>query len=109
MYRARPSRDFLGRDADDKLMRAPAVVRLPSLFSGLFPGADRIVQVQAETVDDVMNELEARWPGMRDRLCDTTPALRRHINVFVAGRRAKLQTQIEAGADVFILTAVSGG
>jgi len=90
-------------------MRAPVVVRLPLLLKALFPDAERVVQIEAETVGDVMNALEARWPGMRDRLCDTTPAIRRHINVFVEGKRARLETPLKAGADVFILTAVSGG
>ena len=35
-----------------------------------------------------IDALDARWPGMRDRLCDSTPAIRRHINVFVDGERA---------------------
>jgi hypothetical protein len=46
---------------------------------------------------------------MRDRLCDSTPAIRRHINVFVEGERATLRTSLSPGADVFILTAMSGG
>ena len=90
-------------------MRAPAVVRLPALLNALFPDAERVVKIEAETVEDVMNGLEARWPGMRDRLCDTTPAIRRHINVFVLGKRARLDTPLEPGADVYILTAISGG
>ena len=56
-------------------MRAPAVVRLPALLKALFPDSERVVKIEAETVEDVMNGLEARWPGMRDRLCDTTPAI----------------------------------
>jgi molybdopterin synthase sulfur carrier subunit len=90
-------------------MRAPVVVRLPVLLAALFPAAERVVRIEAETVEDVMNELEARWPGMRDRLCDATPAIRRHINVFVEGKRARLETRLEPGADVYILTAISGG
>jgi len=90
-------------------MRAPAVVRLPALLKALFPDSERVVKIEAETVEDVMNGLEARWPGMRDRLCDSTPAIRRHINVFVEGERARLDTRLETGADVFILTAISGG
>jgi molybdopterin converting factor small subunit len=90
-------------------MRAPAVVRLPSLFGALFPDAERVVRIEAETVADVMDGLEARWPGMRDRLCDGSPAIRRHINVFVEGERARLDTRLKPGADVYILTAVSGG
>jgi len=83
------------------MMRAPAVVRLPALLKALFPDSERVVKIEAETVEDVMNGLEARWPGMRDRLCDTTPAIRRHINVFVEGERARLDTRLEPGADVF--------
>ena len=79
-------------------MLAPAVVRLPPLLRALFPAdAERVVKIEAETVEDVMNGLEARWPGMRDRLCDTTPAIRRHINVFVEGKRARLDTRLQTG------------
>ena len=86
----------------------PALVRLPLLLRALFPGADRLVEIEAATVAEMIDGLEARWPGMRDRLTDTTPAIRRHINVFVEGRRARLDTALKAGADVYVLTAVSG-
>jgi hypothetical protein len=36
-------------------------------------------------------------------------AIRRHINVFVEGKRARLDTRLAQGADVFIVTAISGG
>ena len=84
-------------------------VRLPALLVQLFPEAQRVVLLSVDDVDALMNALDARWPGMRDRLCDTTPAIRRHINVFVDGKRAKLTTKLGPGAEVFILTAVSGG
>lgn len=84
-------------------------VTLPAALLPLFPGAPRQLAVEAATVDEVMDALEARWPGMRDRLCDSRPAIRRHINVFVEGRRATLATKLAPDAEVFILTAVSGG
>ena len=43
-------------------MLAPAVVRLPPLLRALFPDADRVVKLEAETVEDLMNGLETRWP-----------------------------------------------
>jgi molybdopterin synthase sulfur carrier subunit len=88
---------------------APVQVRLPALFAGLFPTAERRVELWVETVNEMMDELDTRWPGMRDCLCDSTPAIRRHINVFVGGRRATLDTHLAPGTDVFILTAISGG
>jgi sulfur-carrier protein len=90
-------------------MQAPAIVRLPALLVALFPSAERKFELRVGDVEELMNALDSRWPGMRDRLCDTTPAIRRHINVFVDGKRATLTTPLRPGADVFVLTAVSGG
>ena len=84
-------------------------VRLPALFDALFPGVERRLEVEAATVAELIEALEARWPGMRDRICDTRPEIRRHINVFVDGRRVRLGAPLAPGADVFILTAISGG
>jgi molybdopterin synthase sulfur carrier subunit len=88
---------------------APVVATLPPALLRLFPRADRRVEVSAATVDELIDALDARWPGMRDRLCDSRPAIRRHINVFVDGRRATLETPLQPGTEVFIITAISGG
>jgi sulfur-carrier protein len=85
------------------------VVTLPPALLNLFPGAERRLEVAAASVGEVIDALEGRWPGMRDRLCDSRPAIRRHINVFVEGRRASLETPLAPGTEVFILTAISGG
>ncbi|MFS8035587.1 MoaD/ThiS family protein [Xanthobacter sp. AM11] len=89
--------------------RRPVRVRLPSHLVRLFPDGATLAEVEACDVRAMMAALDARWPGMADRLCDTTPAIRRHINVFVAGRRAGLDTPLAPGADVFVITAISGG
>lgn len=82
---------------------------LPTALVNLFPGSARRVELSASTVGEVIDALDSRWPGMRDRVCDSTPAIRRHINVFVEGERATLETRLAAGAEVTILTAISGG
>jgi len=84
-------------------------VTLPPALLGLFPGCPRRIELAAATVDEAMDALNGRWPGIRDRLCDSTPSIRRHINVFVDGERASLETPLHDGADVFIMTAISGG
>jgi sulfur-carrier protein len=88
---------------------APVVVLLPAVLVRLFPGAARRVELSAATVGDAIDALDLRWPGMRDRLCDSRPAIRRHINVFVAGERATLETRLAPGAEVFVFTAITGG
>jgi molybdopterin converting factor small subunit len=85
------------------------VVTLPAALVNLFPGSARRVEVSATTVGDVIDALDSRWPGMRDRICDSTPGIRRHINVFVEGDRATLQTRPAPGAEVMVMTAISGG
>jgi sulfur-carrier protein len=84
-------------------------VTLPRALLNLFPGAPRQVVVPASTVGEMIEALNARWPGMRDRLCDSRPAIRRHINVFVNGERATLKTSLAPGAEVFVITAITGG
>ncbi|MCG8693697.1 MAG: MoaD/ThiS family protein [Minwuiales bacterium] len=84
-------------------------VVLPSALRALFPEAPAETTVSAATVSDLLDALDARWPGMRDRVRDSTPAIRRHMKVFVDGERASLDTRLSPGAEVFILTAISGG
>ena len=84
-------------------------VVLPDALVNLFPGSTSRVELVATTVSEMLNVLDARWPGMRDRLCDSRPAIRRHINVFVDGQRAGLETCLASGTEVYVLTAMSGG
>jgi molybdopterin converting factor small subunit len=85
------------------------VVTLPNALVSLFPGSSRRLELAASTVGELIDALDARWPGMRDRLCDSTPRLRRHINVFTDGERASLDTPLVPGAKVFVLPAITGG
>jgi molybdopterin converting factor small subunit len=60
-------------------------------------------------VAEVIDDLERRWPGLRDRLCDPGPILRQFINVYVDGQPAGLATPVPVGGTVHILPAVAGG
>jgi molybdopterin synthase sulfur carrier subunit len=86
-----------------------ATVLLPRNLLDLFPGAERRQTVEGETVDAIVRELDARVPGMRDRLVDAGPRLRPHINVFVAGEPADLDTPVGPNDTVHVIPAVSGG
>jgi molybdopterin synthase sulfur carrier subunit len=84
-------------------------VILPGALLRLFPGAVQRLEIQAATIDEMLYALDKRWPGMRDRLADTSPAVRRHISIFVDGERVNLGTELPDGAEVYVLTAMSGG
>jgi molybdopterin converting factor small subunit len=84
-------------------------VRLPSALTALFVDLPRRVDVEAATVDDAIDELDCRWPGLRDRLCEPGPALRRHIHVYVDRERADLDAPLANCECVHVIAAISGG
>ncbi|MGH3140597.1 MAG: MoaD/ThiS family protein [Gaiellales bacterium] len=75
----------------------------------LFPDLPRRVQIQAATVNAAIDELDGRWPGVRDRLCEPGPVLRPHIHVYVDQERAALDTPIDARSRVHVVAAITGG
>jgi sulfur-carrier protein len=86
-----------------------AELHLPGTLPPLFPGLPRRLEVDATTVADAIDRLDERWPGFRDRLCESRSKLRPHINVYVDRERAALDTAIEGGSRVDVIAAISGG
>ena len=86
-----------------------AVVLLPRSLVALFPGTPRRLETPGSSVRDVIAGLDAQVPGMWDRLCEAGPKIRTHVNVFVAGERASLDTSVAPDATVHVIPAVSGG
>jgi len=86
-----------------------ATVVLPRSLVALFPGLERRCVVPGATVAEVIAGLEARVPGIGDRLLAAGPAIREHLNVFVDGERAGLTTPVAPDAVVHVIPAVSGG
>jgi molybdopterin converting factor small subunit len=86
-----------------------AHVRLPGTLTPLFPGLPRRVEVDAATVLAAIDSLETQWPGLRDRIVEEGPALRRHLHVYVDGERAELDTPVAERSRLDVIAAISGG
>lgn len=86
-----------------------AELYLPSTLPPLFPGLPRRLELDAATVVEALDQLDDRWPGFRERLCEPGPALRPHIHVYVDRERAALDTALEDRSRVDVITAISGG
>jgi molybdopterin synthase sulfur carrier subunit len=88
-----------------------ADVHLPVTLPPLFEGLPRRLDVDAPTVGEAIAALDARWPGLQDRLCEggDGATLRPHIRVFVDGERAELDTPLGTGARLDVIAAISGG
>ncbi len=101
----------VGHNSGSESQEGAVVVRisLPTALLRLFPGSPGQLKIEARDVRGVIDELDKRWPGMRDRLMDSSPKIRRHLNIFVGEDRAKLETPLRSGDRVTIMTAMSGG
>jgi len=86
-----------------------AQVRLPTALVTLFPGTPRRLELDGGTVGEVLAALDARVPGIHDRLLTGGPVIREHIRVFVDGEAAELGTPVSPRSAVEVVLAVSGG
>jgi len=71
------------------------------------------VEVEAATVQEILNNLDSRYPGFRASICDESGSLRRFINIYIDGEDVRflenLATPVTDGAEVAIVPAISGG
>jgi molybdopterin synthase sulfur carrier subunit len=71
------------------------------------------VGVTGETVADALDDLNARFPGIGERLLDDEGQIRRFVNIFVNGQNVRdangAQTSLKSGDEVGIIPAMAGG
>ena len=87
-------------------------VQVPAPLRSLTGGADE-VQVEATDVGALVEALEARHKGMKDRLCDPSGELRAYVRLFVNEEDVRFldgkKTALKAGDTVAIVPAIAGG
>ena len=86
-----------------------AELHLPGTLTPLFGDLPRRIELDAPNVAEAIAQLEERWPGIRDRLCEPGPLLRQHIHVYVDQERAELDTPLDPRSRVDVVAAISGG
>ena len=75
-----------------------------------YTGGKADLEAAGRTLDEVMADLERRYPGLRFRVIDEQDRIRPHINFFVGQTLVRdLAQTIGPGDDVHILGALSGG
>jgi len=87
-------------------------VRVPTPLRKLTGGAGS-VEADGGTVSAVVQHLDQQYPGMKDRICDESGAVRRFVNIFVNGEDIRflqqLETPVNAGDELSIVPAIAGG
>ena len=87
-------------------------VKLPAILR-VHTGGEGHVDGDGATVRELLEDLEARYPGIRARLVTDDGALHRFVNVYVNDEDVRylgsLETEVRDGDVVSILPAVAGG
>ena len=78
-----------------------------------FTNGEASLSLDANSVDGLLQSLEARFPGILTRLCDEQGKLRRFLNVYVNSEDIRFldnqTTALSDGDEVSIVPAVAGG
>ncbi len=87
-------------------------VRIPTPLRAMTKGSAD-VQVTADTVGDLIEDLERQFPGMRERLVEESGEIRRFINIYVNQEDIRFlqgaKTALKQGDEVSIVPAIAGG
>ncbi|OGR82337.1 MAG: molybdopterin synthase sulfur carrier subunit [Elusimicrobia bacterium RIFCSPHIGHO2_01_FULL_64_10] len=72
-----------------------------------------VVEAGGTTIAEVLADLEKKYPGIRERICDETGQIRRFINIFLNGEDIRFKdgpkTQVSGDAEISIIPAIAGG
>jgi molybdopterin converting factor small subunit len=86
-------------------------IRIPTPLRTL-TGGEESVSVPGGTVRAVIEAMEAKHPGIRDRLLDEK-GVRRHVNLYLGDEDIRfldgLETALKAGDEISIVPAIAGG
>ena len=87
-------------------------VRIPTVLRKFTQG-DAVVELEPGTIAGLIDQLESRYPGMKQQLMTDHGDLHRFVNVYVNDEDAryleKLDTKVSEGDKIALLPSVAGG
>ena len=90
----------------------PIKVRIPTPLQKLTQEQPE-VEIQAKNIQDLIEQLNKVYPGIKDRICDEKGNLRRFVNVFLNEEDIRFlkkeATPLKDGDEVSIVPAIAGG
>lgn len=88
-----------------------AEVRVPTILR-TYTGGEKVVTAEGSSLETVIKDLDANYPGIGERLLDES-GLRRFVNVYVNDEDVRfldgLSTPVSENDSITILPAVAGG
>ena len=84
-------------------------VLLPSPLAS-YTANRREVEAAGATLDELLRDLDRRYPGIRFRVVDEQDAIRPHIKIFVNREQASgIARVLGPGDEILVVAALSGG
>jgi molybdopterin synthase sulfur carrier subunit len=87
-------------------------VFIPSSLRRYTAGQSK-ADVSGSTIDEVIDNLEQQYPGVKSRLCDEAGQIKRYVNVFVNDEEIRTlqgaDTPVLEKDEVSIVPAMAGG
>lgn len=87
-------------------------VRVPTILRTYTKGESE-VSADGATLSEVLDSLDASFPGIKGRIVDEQGELRRFVNVYVGSEDVRfaegLGTATADGAQISVIPAVAGG
>lgn len=89
-------------------------IHLPMILREYAEGAKSVsIPSNNDTITEVLNTLEGKYPGVCSRLLDERGSLRRFVNIYINDDDIRMfqgmETRIPASAEISIIPAVAGG
>jgi len=87
-------------------------VRIPTPLQKLTANASEI-EAEGRTVEELIDNLEKKFPGMKERITDDKGKVRRFVNIYVNAEDIRFKdmekTKLNAGDEISIIPAIAGG
>ena len=90
----------------------PITVRIPTPLRNLTKGVDE-VKVNGKNIGEIIENLEANYKGIKERICDDDGQIRRFINFYLNDEDIRfmgnLNTPVKDDDHISIVPAIAGG
>ena len=87
-------------------------VRIPTILR-TYTGGESEVTAEGGKLSEVLEDLDAKYQGIKGRILDDTGELRRFVNVYVGNDDVRflenLDTATPDGTQISVIPAVAGG
>ena len=89
-----------------------ATIRIPSPLRRYTNGQSK-VQIEGSSINEILRNLEAQYPGIQSKLLDDNGNIKRYVNVFVNDEEIRTlqggDTPVAERDEVSIIPAMAGG